>query len=408
MALESVRYGASVYKTLATNGTFHAKIDWEGPVSYTHLGDGGSKNYLIASLDQSLKRMGTDYVDIYYHHCPDPETPVEESMEALAQIVKQGKALYVGISSYSPEDTLKAYDLLRERGVRLLVHQANYSMLNRYIEKGLTTVFQKIGIGCTAYCPLAQGMLTDRYQNGCLLYTSNHRDHRKICIIDGNVGFTGGINLADEYINEYPRFGYWKDTAVMLRGAAVWSMTVAFMSMWYFAGGEIMRFSEYRPTLFPQGDGFVQPYGDSPLDNLNISENVYLNIISRAEKYVYITTPYLILDNELLTALCMAANGGIDVRIITPHIADKWYVHLVTQSNYKILVDAGVKIYEYTPGFIHAKMFVCDDKIAVVGSANLDYRSLYLHFEFCTVMMHAAVVEKVKKDIENILSLIHI
>ena len=197
----------------------------------------------------------------------------------------------------------------------------------------------------------------------------------------------GGINLADEYINQKERFGHWKDTAVMLKGDAVWSMTMMFLHMWNVVNGiqtpiDYAAHSPhaYHPEEF-EGSGFVQPFTDTPLDGETLGENVYLNIINRAKRYVYICTPYLIIDNEMMTALCLAAKSGVDVRIMTPGVPDKKMVFLLTQSYYAQLIEAGVKIYEYQPGFLHAKSFVCDDEIAVVGTINLDYRSLYLHFE---------------------------
>ena len=206
-------------------------------------------------------------------------------------------------------------------------------------------------------------------------------------MIDGKTGFTGGINLADEYINQKERFGHWKDTAVMLKGEAVWNMTVMFMHMWSVVNGsrtpmehELHMPHRYHPEAFEE-DGFVQPYSDTPLDGEVLGENVYLNIINRARKYVYICTPYLIIDNEMMTALCLAAKSGVDVRIMTPGVPDKKMVFLLTQSYYEQLLEAGVRVYEYQPGFLHAKSFVCDDEIAVVGTINLDYRSLYFHFE---------------------------
>ena len=233
----------------------------------------------------------------------------------------------------------------------------------------------------------------------------NYRDHRKICVIDGNVGFTGGINLADEYINAYPKHGHWKDTAVMLTGDAVWSLTQMFLQLWEFNCGEEKDQSLFRPTLCPPSDGYVQPFGDSPLDYDNVAENAYLQIINTASRYVYITTPYLILDNEMITALTVAAKSGIDVRIITPHIADKWFVHIVTQSYYRQLLEEGVKIYEYTPGFIHAKMFVSDDDVAIVGTTNMDFRSFYLHFECGVAFYNSSVIPKVKEDIDKTLAI---
>lgn len=227
----------------------------------------------------------------------------------------------------------------------------------------------------------------------------NYRDHRKICVIDGNAGITGGINLADEYINAYPKHGHWKDTAVIIKGDAVWNLTLMFLQLWCFSTGEDMAFDQYRPTQPQESDGFVQPFGDSPLDNMNVAEYAYMQIINGATDYVYITTPYLILDNEMVTALSIAAQSGVDVCIITPHVPDKWFVHPVTRSFYPQLIRAGVKIYEYTPGFVHAKMFVADDKVAIVGTTNMDYRSFYLHFECGAAFYYSSVVDAVKQDI---------
>lgn len=232
----------------------------------------------------------------------------------------------------------------------------------------------------------------------------NYRDHRKICVVDGNIGFCGGINLADEYINAYVKYGHWKDTAVELRGEGVWNLTLMFLSLWQFSNpGEERDFSQYTPTLSCESQGFVQPFGDSPLDDINISETAYLQMLGRANDYVYITTPYLILDNEMFTALATAAHSGVDVRIITPHVPDKWFVHELTRAYYQPLLRSGVKIYEYTPGFIHSKMFVCDDICAIVGTANMDYRSFYLHFECGVAFYYAPVVEAVRRDFEDTL-----
>lgn len=231
----------------------------------------------------------------------------------------------------------------------------------------------------------------------------NNRDHRKILVIDGHTAFNGGINLADEYINEIEKHGHWKDTAVMLKGEAVWSFTMMFLTMWnYLNNTKPDDYSLYMPRRDEieacKGGGYVIPFTDSPLDDEPVGENVYLNIINDAKEYVYITTPYLIIDNEMSTALILAAKSGIDVRIITPHIADKWFVHAVTRAHYKKLVKFGVKIYEYTPGFIHAKNFVSDDTVSVVGTINLDFRSLYLHFECATWMYKTESILKVKED----------
>ncbi|MCK9524499.1 MAG: cardiolipin synthase [Limnochordia bacterium] len=230
------------------------------------------------------------------------------------------------------------------------------------------------------------GIKTERFHplTPKLTASLNYRDHRKLMIIDGHTGFTGGINLADEYINAYEKLGHWKDSAFLIKGEPVWSLTMMFLAMWEYLRDESSPLEDLRPPSLPQETatrGFIQPFGDNPLDGEAVSETIYLNLISRARNYVYITTPYLILDNEVLTALSTAAKSGVDVRIITPNIPDKPIVHAVTRSYYHLLVTSGVRIYEYTPGFMHSKTIVADSEIAVVGSINLDYRSLYLAFE---------------------------
>lgn len=228
----------------------------------------------------------------------------------------------------------------------------------------------------------------------------NNRDHRKIAIIDGSIAFTGGINLADEYINEKVRFGYWKDNGIMLEGEAVWNFTVMFLSMWDFIKESNEDYEKYRPKLLYEtsSDGYVIPYSDSPWDNEAVGETIYLNLIGKANRYLYITTPYLVIDNEMITALCMAAKRGVDVRIITPGIPDKKLVSEVTKAYYDQLLESGVKIYEYTKGFIHAKTFIVDDEYATIGTVNLDYRSLYLHFECGVWLYDCSVIYTIKKD----------
>lgn len=235
--------------------------------------------------------------------------------------------------------------------------------------------------------------------------SQNNRDHRKIVSIDGHTAFCGGINLADEYINAYERFGHWKDAGLRLRGEAADSFTLIFLENWYLYNEpdkDIAKYLFNRDTAAfvdsQKTRGYVQPYADSPLDGESVGESVYFNMINKASDYVYISTPYLIPDNELLTALRFAAKSGIDVRIITPGIPDKWYVHAVTRSYYSTLIASGVRIYEYTPGFIHSKFCVCDNKIAAVGSINFDYRSLYLHFESASMLYDCPAVSDIKKD----------
>ncbi len=227
----------------------------------------------------------------------------------------------------------------------------------------------------------------------------NNRDHRKYMIVDGRVAFTGGINMADEYINVKPRFGHWKDNAIRLEGDAVWSMTVSFLSMWDFTQEREEDLKGFLPAPAHAGSaGYVQPYHDCPWDNEPAGLTVYLSLIGRAKRYVYITTPYLVIDYSVTMALTTAAKSGVDVRIITPHIPDKKTVFEVTRSYYEELLEAGVRIYEYTPGFIHSKLFVVDDFYATVGTVNLDYRSMFLHFENGVVLYGGPCVADMRAD----------
>ena len=232
----------------------------------------------------------------------------------------------------------------------------------------------------------------------------NNRDHRKICVIDGHTAFTGGINLADEYINARVKYGHWKDCAILLKGEGAWSMAAMFLSMWEYFDGKKEDYDAYRPAGLPpeaeQGKGaWVQPYMDSPLDGEPVGETVYLNLISKAKNYVYLMTPYLIISDSVNTALCSAAKSGVDVRIITPHIPDKKTIFEATRAHYSPLLEAGVRIFEYTPGFVHAKCFAVDDLYATVGTVNMDYRSMFLHFENGVWLCGGSTVSDVKRDI---------
>lgn len=232
----------------------------------------------------------------------------------------------------------------------------------------------------------------------------NNRDHRKITVIDGIIGFTGGCNLADEYINAYEKYGHWKDSAVKIEGEAVWSLAVMFLSLWDYIKNTDEPIEPFVPVSPKRAsDGFVQPFTDNPLDNEPVGASIYLNLIHKAQNYVYIKSPYLIIDNELFTALSIAAKSGIDVRIMTPGIPDKWYVHATTRSYYEMLLESGVKIYEYLPGFIHEKTFVVDDIYGVVGTVNLDYRSLYLHFECGVWLFRTKSILAMKADFLKLL-----
>jgi cardiolipin synthase len=234
----------------------------------------------------------------------------------------------------------------------------------------------------------------------------NNRDHRKIMIVDGHSAFIGGMNIADEYINRKQRFGIWKDTGLRVKGEAAWSFTLMFIEMWDTFCKQHDRINDYALYKCPteeaaQTDGFVLPYGDSPLDRVQLGEDIYIDTLNQAENYIFIFTPYLIISERLIYALQMAAKRGIDVRIITPGIPDKKIIFRLTRSHYSYLIKAGVRIYEYAPGFMHAKSFICDDKIAIIGTINLDYRSLYLHFECATLLYNSSVIQEIKADVLN-------
>lgn len=229
----------------------------------------------------------------------------------------------------------------------------------------------------------------------------NHRDHRKIMVIDGKCAFSGGINLADEYVNRIDRFGLWKDNVIRVKGEAVWTYTVLFLTNWNAlrpTDSDYLRFKADAAADPSPADGFIVPYGETPLDNEITAQNIYTIMLNQANDYCYICTPYLIIDTDLINTLILTAKRGVDVRILTPGIPDKKVIYRITRSYYKELLEGGVKIYEYTPGFNHAKVFVRDDISAAVGTINLDYRSLYLHFENGTYLYGSEKVKDVRDD----------
>lgn len=294
-----------------------------------------------------------------------------------------------------------------------------------FLDSGFIRRMEEIGVRCRVF-------------NAVLPFIdifTNNRDHRKITVIDGTVGYTGGYNLADEYFNITHPYGYWKDTGVRLEGEAVRSLTVMFLEMWNvmdkndgkdlkkMAEAEAERYLKKRPKRSgdfrpdapgkperkepggkePERTCYVQPYADSPLDKEPVGENVYLNLIASAREYLYVATTYLIISDEMTRALGLAAKRGVDVRIITPGIPDKKVVYQLTRSYYSGLVRQGVRIYEYTPGFIHAKQMICDGKAATVGTINLDFRSLYHHFENGVLLYQGDVIADIKKDFDEVL-----
>lgn len=263
-----------------------------------------------------------------------------------------------------------------------------------FVNMDFATKLKSLGIKCRVFNPILPGL------NMFL----NNRDHRKITVIDGKVAYTGGYNLANEYFNITHPYGIWKDTGIRMEGDAVKSMTVAFLEMWNAAGN--VKSKELVPEKYvihyaykAQQRGYVQPYADSPLDGEQVGEEVYISMANKAENYCWFITPYLIITDEMTHALTLAAKRGVDVRIITPGIPDKKMVYSVTRSFYHNLVKHGVRIYEWTPGFCHAKMSVADDKMATCGTINLDYRSLYHHFENGCFLADCDAVLEIRDDL---------
>jgi len=280
--------------------------------------------------------------------------------------------------------------------------------------KGLDVRVLYDGIGCIITLPPDYPAKLESLGIECAVFNPasavpstilNNRDHRKLVIIDGSVAFTGGVNMADEYINKIEKFGHWKDAAVVVKGAAVESLTIMFINMWNLQTKGCTGYEAFLNNRLPLtgSDVFVQPYADSPLDDESVGESVYMNIVNAARSYIYITTPYLIVDHTMMTAICLAAKSGVDVRIIAPRHWDKWYAHMATRSYYDELVAAGVKLYEYVDGFMHAKTFVSDDIVAVIGTTNLDYRSLFLHYECGVLLYGGRAVSSVRDDFEHTL-----
>lgn len=299
--------------------------------------------------------------------------------------------------------------------LKILVKKAKEGVDVRLLYDGTCSIYllpykypkyiEKMGVKCRMFSPPIPFVSTHY----------NNRDHRKIMVIDGKIAFTGGINLSDEYINVDRPFGHWKDAGIMLKGDAAFAFTKMFLQMWSATepkNTKDMEFADMKKYLSSarcdtelgektagvESRGYVIPYADNPVDDENVGRNVYMDLLNQAKEYVYIMTPYLILDGEMLNAIIFAAKRGIDVRIILPHVPDKRYAFVLAQSNYKELLDAGVKVYEYTPGFVHAKVFLADGERAVVGSVNLDYRSLYWHYECSAYLYQVPAIKDIYKD----------
>lgn len=333
---------------------------------------------------------------IYDHTSVRYFSPGERLLEALLPALEQAEH-YIFLEFFIVQEGHMwdpILSILKEKAARGVKVRLIYDDIGCFLllPQNYPQQLREFGIECVRFNPF-RPFLTAK---------QNNRDHRKIISIDGKVAYTGGINLAGEYINAIEKHGHWKDAGILVEGQAAWSFTIMFLEMWQVCTGQREDLQTYYPwseqPCTVSGEGFVQPYADSPLDTENVGEHVYLQILNQARDYVYINTPYLIVDDSMVSALTLAAKRGVDVRIITPHRWDKWAIHMTTRSYYRDLVRAGVRVYEYEKGFMHAKTFVCDDRVATVGTTNLDFRSLYLHFECGALLFGSPAIQDIKQD----------
>lgn len=324
-----------------------------------------------------------------------------DASEAYDEIIREAEAAekFIFLEYFAVQDKkafARLHDVLLKKvqqgiEVRILYDDiGSVGFLNSHFAKKL----EEEGIHCKTF---------NKVSPAFRLYMNN-RDHRKIAVIDGRVAFTGGFNIADEYFNITHPYGIWKDTGVKITGKAVSSFLCMFLEMWNSMEKTIEDLSGFEQLEYPdaRSNGFVLPYADSPLDNSRVGENVYLNMINNAKDSIFITTPYLVISDEMKRALQMAAGRGVDVRIVTPGIPDKIVVYQLTRSYYGELIRSGVKIYEYTPGFIHGKQVVVDGELAAVGTINLDYRSLFHHFEDAVLLYKVDAIKEITKDFEEL------
>lgn len=360
-SLDSIK-GKRIYGTVSYIKETSMYPAWEDPgVKYYPLGDDMFVD-LLADLKQAKKFIFLEYFIISEGYMWES---IEEVLKEKAEAGVDVRVVYDDIGSMKtlPKNFNKR---LEDDGIRVITFNAVLPILS---------------------------------------FAYNNRDHRKIAVIDGNIAYTGGANLADEYINKVKRFGHWKDAAVRVEGKAVWNFTVMFLNIWNAFRKTDADYNRYKPAFCESESaprrGLIQPYCDSPLDEEHVGEFVYLDVINQAKKYLYIFTPYLLIDSEMQTALELAAKRGVDITIVTPHIPDKPLVFAITRSYYAPMMEAGIRVMEYTPGFVHSKVFLIDDKIATVGTVNVDFRSFFFHFEDGTLLVDTPCIEDIKKDFEE-------
>lgn len=359
-----------------------------------------NKEYEIYNIHNYLDKINGNkiYKNTNIKYFKDGESMFSEFLHRLKQAKKFIFMEYFIISKGYMWD--KILDVLKdkvEEGVDVrIIYDGTCSFLN--LPYNYAKELSEIGIKAKVFSQI-KPFISTHY---------NNRDHRKITVIDGVISFNGGINIADEYINKIERFGYWKDTAVMLEGDATKEFTRMFLRMWHLndmniENEELLEYIDISSNI--KNDSYIMPYDDNPFDNELVAENVYVDFINNAKRYLYITTPYFITDNVVIEALKLSSKKGVDVALILPNIPDKKIPFALAHTYYEELAKAGIKIYQYTPGFIHSKMFLSDDNKAIVGTINLDYRSLYHHFECATYIYKDKVIEDIKTDFLEIMKI---
>ena len=393
-------FGLTLYIML--EGSWFTKHTKKKMLSITERVKDGLSNREEIEFSDTYAKKQSKYIEAFAYSPPVKNTRAkyfscgEDYFASLLSDLKTAeKSIYVEyfiIKESHMWDEIKK--ILKEKasvGVDVRVIYDDFGSIDRISKKEIKSLISS-GIRVKAFNPFVPAI-------SLLL---NYRDHRKICTIDTKIAYSGGVNLADEYINREIRFGHWKDSGIALYGEGAYSLEVFFLTLWEYITKE--KQSLVKPQYEKFDEGIFQPYTDSPIDDENVGANVYMNIISQAQRYVYISTPYFVVDDEMLKVITNAAKSGVDVRIVLPHIPDKKIVNQATKSYYTRLIKAGVKVYEYKYGFNHSKIVVSDDKIANVGSVNFDFRSFYLSYECGVWMYNTPIVLDVLADYNSLLS----
>lgn len=393
-------FGLTLYVML--EGSWYTKRTKKKMLSITErIKDGLSKDEDISFESAGAKKQ-SKYIENYAYSPPVKNTRSkyfssgESYFDSLIQdLNKAEKSIYLEYfiikESHMWNEIKKILVKKASQGIDVRVIYDDFGSIDRISKKEIKYL-REFGVKIKSFNPFVP----------VISLLLNYRDHRKICTIDTKIAYSGGVNLADEYINKEIRFGHWKDSGIALYGEGAYSFEVFFLTLWEYITKEKQALT--KPLYEEADNGIYQPYTDSPIDNENVGANVYMNIISQAEKYVYISTPYFVVDDEMLKTITNASKSGVDVRIVVPHIPDKKIVNQATKSYYAQLIEAGVKVYEYKHGFNHSKIVVSDDKIATVGSVNFDYRSFFLSFECGVWLYNSSTVLDILTDYNELLN----